>query len=242
MTPSFRSPLSLGRRRFEITDEEPLGPPARDSLEASDDRQPQAEDFDLDAYSDERAPSGTSAPDPTEEAGRLPARASSAGRATLLSAAALALAGLALVSAFHGQRLERPPGGKAPIRARRHPAPHVTAGRSSASGGRQPQKGRRASAHRQSSPPRRTRPTRAAWIAAPPRGDEPAARAAPAAPASATRAAAPSARPAVAASAAPTPRQIAPVPSKPAEPAPKGSGSPSSAASSPGDPEFGFPP
>ena len=153
MTRSFspRSPLPLGRRRFEITDEEPLGPPAPDALEAPDDRQPHAEDFDLDPYSGERAPSGGSTPDATEEAGRLPVRASSAGPARLLSAAALALAGLALVTAFHAERLERPPEGKAPIRARGHPAPHVTAGRSLASVSRHARKRRRAGAHWQSS-------------------------------------------------------------------------------------------
>jgi hypothetical protein len=254
MTPSFspRSPLSLGRRRFEITDEEPLGPPAPDALEAPDDRPPPVEDFDLEPYSDDRAPYGSSTPAVTAEAPRPPAHVSSAGPARLLSAAALAVAGLALVTALHTQRLERPPTERPAMGARKPLAPHAPAGESSASVSRQPRERRRATAGRRSRPRptrprtasdrRRSRPRSpgAGRMPAPAPSDEPHGSLPP--PSSTNRVHAPTARPAVGPQAAPSPRRIAPTPSKPAGPAPTGNGSPRSAAPSPGDPEFGFPP
>jgi hypothetical protein len=85
MTPSFspRSPLSLGRRRFEITDEEPLGPPPPDAPEAPDDPEPQLDDFDPEPYSDERVPSGNSPGGATLQARRpAPGRSSARPKAS----------------------------------------------------------------------------------------------------------------------------------------------------------------
>jgi hypothetical protein len=245
--------MSFGRRRFEITDEEPVGLPAPDAPDGPDDHQPELDNLDLEPYSDERVPSGSSPDGATKQARRLPPGGSSAGPARLLSAAALALAGLALVTALHAQRLERPPAGKPPIGARKPLTPHATAGESSASVSRQPRERRGATAGRRSRPRRtapraasdrrrsRPRSTGARRIPAPAAAGEPA-EGSLAASRSTDRPQARTVPPAASPPIAPSPRRIAPVPSKRTGRAPTANGSPPSAGPSPGDPEFGFPP